>query len=56
MKKDEAKKIRSITEWGAIEKSPILLLQYCKKRKLTVLYFFGSYFGETNNIFVVCTD
>ena len=28
--KIEAKRLRAITKWGAIEKSPILLLQYWK--------------------------
>ena len=29
--KNEAKRLRAITKWGAIKKSPILLLQYWKK-------------------------
>ena len=42
--------LRVITLQGAIEKSPILLSQYCKNEWLDCTIII-SYFGGSNNIF-----
>ena len=41
---------RSITKWGAIEKSPILPSQYWEKKQFFSAPKIISYFGGTNNI------
>ena len=54
--KKDAKRIKNlITFQGAIEKSPIMLLQYFKFKWLdgTIII---SYFGGSNNIFADCTN
>ena len=45
---------RAITKWGAIEKSPILLLQYHKKYHFNIVPKINSHFGGANNIFANC--
>ena len=43
---------RAITLWGAIEKSPILLSQYCKNYHFLKITKIISHFDGSNTIFV----
>ena len=45
---------RAITKWGAIEKSPILLLQYWKNYHFLRVTKVISHFDGSNNIFGDC--
>ena len=45
---------RAITEWGATEKSPIFLPQFCKNIQFDRTPKIILYLGGTNNIFADC--
>ena len=54
--KIEAKRLRAITKWEAIEKSKILLSQYWKNNHFLRVTKIISHFDGSNNIFADYID